>query len=235
MTQSGDPKAKRLLKMLFLLQSGRRYDIARLAAEMEVSRRTIFRDVATLKAVGVPVRYDEESHALTIAPSAKGGIERLAYDDLALLLLGALSSARTELPDASERIDAALRRLVGSLDADLRERLTGLIERVVVQAADPSLPRTPRAEVVVAVARALTFERRVYLVVDDAARNVEWRFRFAPFQLRVQAGGWTALGVSEIHPRACLIDLSHVQRASVTDDRYAIPASVPSDDDLERL
>lgn len=234
MSQSGDPKAKRLLKMLFLLQSGRRYDIARLAREMEVSRRTIFRDVATLKSVGVPVRYDEESHALVIARSAADGLRSLAYDDLALLLLGALASARAELPDAGDRLDQALRKLVDGLESDLRERVTGLIERVIVQAHDP-LPPTPRSEVVVAVAKAITYERRVHLVVDDESRNVEWRFRFAPFQLRVRSGGWSALGASELHPRLCLIDLAHVQRASVTDEKYVLPETIPADDEFERL
>ena len=42
-------RLERGLRILILLQSGARYDALRLAQEMKVTRRTIFRDIAMLK------------------------------------------------------------------------------------------------------------------------------------------------------------------------------------------
>lgn len=48
------------MKLIGLLQAGKRYNASVLAEECGVTRRTIFRDVGTLRQVGVPLAYDEE-------------------------------------------------------------------------------------------------------------------------------------------------------------------------------
>ncbi|GAA1511485.1 WYL domain-containing protein [Nocardioides humi] len=52
-------RADRLLRLLALLQRHRRLTAARLAAELEVSERTVLRDMEALSAAGVPV-YTEQ-------------------------------------------------------------------------------------------------------------------------------------------------------------------------------
>ena len=61
----GTVRSSRLLALLLVLQRAGSSTAPRLAAEMEVSVRTIYRDVAALQAAGVP---------LYTAPGAGGGI-----------------------------------------------------------------------------------------------------------------------------------------------------------------
>ena len=51
-------RADRLLSLLMLLQSRGKTTAARLARELEVSERTIYRDVQALTTMGVPVYAD---------------------------------------------------------------------------------------------------------------------------------------------------------------------------------
>jgi len=48
-------RAGRLLRLLLVLQDGRRHTAADLAADLEVSTRTVLRDLETLSTAGVPV------------------------------------------------------------------------------------------------------------------------------------------------------------------------------------
>jgi predicted DNA-binding transcriptional regulator YafY len=58
----------RVLRVLELIQGRGRYGVKAIAAELECSERTIFRDLAVLELAGVPWYYDETDQSYRIRP-----------------------------------------------------------------------------------------------------------------------------------------------------------------------
>ncbi len=69
-------RLERGLRILILLQSGARYDALRLAQEMKVTRRTIFRDIAMLKELGLTIEYDVDQSTYCVQVPSEPGMSR---------------------------------------------------------------------------------------------------------------------------------------------------------------
>lgn len=111
-------RARRLVSLLLLLQLGRRWTAAELAARLGSSVRTVHRDIAALIEAGVPVRGERgPSGGFTLTPSYRTR-PPLTADEVQVLLLGAPSAARA-LGLGALLLDGQL-KLLGSLPPDLR-------------------------------------------------------------------------------------------------------------------
>src|SRR5674536_403632 len=89
-------RADRLLRLLMLLQRHRRQTAAWLADELEVSKRTVLRDMEALSAAGVPVYTERGRH---------GGCVLL--DDFTTCLLYTSDAA-----DEEDSVDLGGRRII---------------------------------------------------------------------------------------------------------------------------
>ncbi|MCU4185416.1 WYL domain-containing protein [Acidiferrimicrobium sp. IK] len=184
-------RADRLVAIVLLLQARGAMSAPQLAAELEVSTRTVYRDVEALGAAGVPV-YAERG--------AQGGIRLLegyrtdltglnAGEAEALLLMGIPGPVgRLGL---GQRSDAARRKVLAALPRQGREAAEAVRQKVFV---DPdgweAVPLLPH---LVAVAEAVWSERRIridYVRADNAkvTRTVD------PLGLVLKAGTWYLIG-----------------------------------------
>lgn len=121
-----DSPLARSLRLLALLQTGRRWTVADLGRRLEVAPRTVRRDVARLRTLG----YDVQSHpgpggAYTLAPSIKIPPLLLDADEVCTLVTGLLILEAGLADDSATTARAKLERLLPS----------GLRQRAVATAA----------------------------------------------------------------------------------------------------
>jgi predicted DNA-binding transcriptional regulator YafY len=72
----------RVLRVLELIQGRGRYGTKEIAAELECSERTIFRDLNVLELAGVPYEADRETHSIRVRPGYRFPCLGLTDDEL---------------------------------------------------------------------------------------------------------------------------------------------------------
>lgn len=103
-------RADRLLAILMLLQHRGRLTAAQIAAEVEVSQRTVLRDVDALSTAGIPVYTDRgRGGGISLTPGYRTELTGLTLDEAkALLSSGSGRVASPAFASAMRKVTAAL-------------------------------------------------------------------------------------------------------------------------------
>ena len=122
-------KASRLLTLLLLLQTHQRMTTGELAERLEVSRRTVLRDVEALSEAGVPVYAERGRHGgIVLLPGARLNASHLDPAEIDALLLTGLDRAGLERLGLAAAAEQAEHKLAARRGADPGRR--GAAERV---------------------------------------------------------------------------------------------------------
>jgi len=184
-------RSSRLLSLLFLLQRRGARTAARLAEELEVSERTLYRDVAALQAAGVPVVTSAgPGGGISLPPTWRTRLDGLTADEASALLFAAVPQALADLGMFGAAVSARA-KLSATLPPDLQARLDRVSERFFLDA--PSwFAKRERLEHLAAVARAVWEGRRIALRYGGRVTPV------GPLGLVLKAGAWYL--VAEVGP-----------------------------------
>lgn len=108
-------KADRLLSILLLLQTRGRVSATELAERLEVSVRTIYRDVESLSAAGVPVFTERGRHGgISLLPGYRTDVTGLTADEARALFVLSAQGAHSDL-GLDGALGSALRKVMAAL------------------------------------------------------------------------------------------------------------------------
>lgn len=180
-------RASRLLSILLLLQSHGRLTAAELARRLEVSVRTVYRDVESLHAAGIPL-YGEAGHAggYRLVDGWRTRLTGLTAEEADRLLFAGLPGPAAEL--GYHAVVASVgRKLRAALPAPLADRAAQLQQRFHLDTpgwysdGDPSPHLAPTAD---AVWRQHRIRVRYRSWTGEVTRVLE------PYGLVLKGGRW---------------------------------------------
>jgi predicted DNA-binding transcriptional regulator YafY len=223
-------RADRLLSLMLLLRSRGRMSATVLAAELEVSTRTVLRDIEALSSAGIPV-YAERGRAggFALLPGFTTDLTGLTPDE-ALALLTAGSRANVESLGMAPALASGMRKVLAAMPDARRATATRAAERVTVRRGGFLRDAEPDGGPLGAVRHAVFGGRR--LRIRYAARNESstgsWR-TVDPLGLVNAAGSWYLLALRDGADRTYRV--SRIREAVELDER----AVRPDDIDLDQL
>jgi predicted DNA-binding transcriptional regulator YafY len=182
-------RASRLLSLLLLLQTRGRMTAQQLARELEVSVRTVYRDVEALSAAGVPL-YGDAGHAggYQLLDGYRTRLTGLTAAEAEALFLSGLPGPAAELGLGSV-LAAATLKLRAALPPSLRENADRLTERFYLDA--PGWYRRPEDVPHLPVVASALWDRQVIQVTYRRWKQpTEVSRRLEPHGLVLKAGTW---------------------------------------------
>ncbi|GKQ41607.1 YafY family protein [Streptomyces sp. A012304] len=208
-------KSDRLLSILLLLQTHGRVTAPELAQRLEVSVRTIYRDVEALSAAGVPVYAERGRHGgIALLPGFRTDVTGLTADESRALFVLAADGAHTAL-GLDSALGSALRKVMAALPAPHRPAAEVVSRRVLVDAT--RWKGGPRTAVDLDVLQNAVFaDRRLRLRYRHSGEREPRTYTVDPYGLVAKAGVWYLVADREAAPR--LFRADRVRSAKVLDD-----------------
>ena len=217
-------RADRLVSIVLLLQSRERLTARQLARELEVSERTVLRDMDALSASGIPVVADRGARGgWRLLDGYQTKLTGLKPEEIHALFLGRPARLMADL-GMKQSADAAILKLEAALPQAARRQAEFARRRIHVDVRGWRDPGESVSALPVLL-EAIWRERRVAftyqkLDCEASARVVE------PLGLVAKGSTWYLVGRSEGEPRTYRV--SRIAAPAILD----APAIAPDDFDL---
>jgi predicted DNA-binding transcriptional regulator YafY len=217
-------RASRLVSIILLLQARGRLTAEQLASELEVSVRTIYRDVQSLHAAGIPL-YGDAGHrgGYQLLDGYRTQLTGLSTEEAKALSLSGLPGPAAELGMGSV-LAAAQLKVQAALPPALAEQLGATARRFHLDATGwyaqaEDAPFLPAVADAVWRGAALQVRYRRWKAPTDVDRRLE------PYGLVLKAGRWYL--VAAPGPRTYRVD--QILDLAVLEHGFTIPESFSLD------
>lgn len=210
------------MSVLLLLQTRGRMTAAQLAAALEVSVRTVYRDIDSLHAAGVPL-YGDAGHAggYRLIDGYRTRLTGLTTDEAEALFLAGAPGPAAEL-GLGPVLAAAQLKVRAALPAELRAHSERISARFHLDAPgwyanEDDVPHLPAVATAVWNSRVLHVRYRRWRAPTDVERRLE------PYGLVLKAGRWYVIASAGTgDPRTYRVD--QILQLHVGDEQFEPPA-----------
>lgn len=173
-------RADRLVSLVLLLRQHGRLSATALARELEVSTRTVLRDIEALSAAGVPVYAERGRHGgFALLPGFRTELTGLNHDEaLALLVAGSRRGAQAF--GLGSALASAMLKVVDALPESYRDTAADAAERLLIDPETDLLSRRLVAEeapdaIVAEVLRAVLAGHKLRIHYAAVDQTPKWR------------------------------------------------------------
>lgn len=221
-------RISRIVQLLCTLQSGQCYSPDELMKVMQVSRRTVFRDLNELTAIGVPYYFDADAGGYRIDPDFfLPSIDLTLQEALSLLML--VYKDRGHLPPILKRsaLLAGL-KIENNLPAEIKRYCAATLEHISVQPIPRSAERGgvgTRAgadggeagadRIFSHLQRSVQRKQKVKIVYKSIFDGTTIKTTLSPHHLMFKSRAWYIVGKSSLHNEIRTFKLSRIDSLQV--------------------
>jgi predicted DNA-binding transcriptional regulator YafY len=186
--RGGKMRADRLLSLLMLLQTRGKMSARALAEELEVTERTIYRDIEALEMAGVPI-YAEPGRdgGYALVDRYRTSLTGLSEGEVRALFMLSIPAPLAEL-GVTQELKAAMLKLAAALPAARRDDEARVRDRFYLDAVDWEHDGGPTPHLRV-IHQAVWQDRRL-AVKYRPVFSAEIEQTIDPYGLVVKAGDW---------------------------------------------
>ena len=206
------------MSLLLLLQTRGGLTAAELAGELEVSVRTVYRDVDALSAAGVPIYAERGPHGgVRLVDGYRTRLTGLTEDEAKALFLSGMPGPAAEL-GLGTVVAAARLKVLAALPPELRARASRITQRFHLDA--PTWFKPVEQVPHLGLLAEAVWEDRVVEVRYERPDKIVTRL-LDPLGLVLKGGVWYLVGRADEQIRTYRV--SRVTDATLTDGRFERP------------
>jgi predicted DNA-binding transcriptional regulator YafY len=206
-------RISRVVRILTTLQAGHS-SVETLAKMFGTSRRTIFRDLKELAAIGVPYHYDPKTAGYAVDPEFfLPPINLNLQEALSILLLVYRASDQLQLPFKNSALLAAL-KIENNLPTKIRRycntAMRSISTKVSPQALTGELDKT-----FALLQKAIAQKKKVSLRYHSFFEGKITDLQLCPYHLMYNHRAWYVIGLSNLHNSIRTFKLNRIKDATI--------------------
>jgi len=199
----------RVVQILTTLQAARGYGPDELAKIFGTSRRTVFRDLKELQAIGVPYHYDPKKGSYTLDPEFfLPPIDLNLQEALSLLILVHKFGAQTQIPFRKSALLAGL-KIENNLPARLKQYCKTALQSISTRTSAQA-PMSRLDGVFADLQKAITGKKIVHIRYQSLFEDQAIELDLHPCHLLYNHRAWYVLGFSQMHKSVRTFKLSRI-------------------------
>jgi predicted DNA-binding transcriptional regulator YafY len=173
-------RADRLVSLVLLLRQRGRLSAPELARELEVSTRTVLRDIEALSTAGVPVYVDRgRNGGFSLLPGFRTELMGLNHEE-ALALLTAGGAGGRQVFGLGSALSSAMRKVVDAIPVGHQLAATDAAQRILIEPEADLLSRHRITEsipeaIMIEVRRSVLNGRKLRIHYAAEGRDPAWR------------------------------------------------------------
>ena len=209
-------RVSRVIRILTTLQAGKPYTANDLAEMLGISRRTVFRDLKELQAIGVPYHYEVKTAGYTIDPDFfLPPIDLKLEEALSLLLLVHKARTQMQLPFKNSALFAAL-KIENNLPGEIRQYCDTALKNIVIKpTAQASMKLLDKyfGQLQQAIEKKQKINFRYHSLYEGGIIKL----CLSPYLLTFVKRAWYVIGYSSMHKTPRTFKLNRIKELEVTD------------------
>ncbi len=188
---------------------------AQLAAELGVSRRTLFRDLNTLGAAGIPYEH-ESGRGYRIAPSFfLPPVNLKVSEAMGLMILARSAQATPDQPMTAPAAEAVA-KLMATMPPGIRQVCQEMMGRVSINPGARARVNDDASHYTL-LQQAIDQQRVVKMTYASLFDEQTIRLNLRPYHLHYSVRAWYVIGHSAMHRQVRVFKLARITQATLTD------------------